>query len=246
MKFKRLTLSLVFCFSLITSQVSATPVRVGTVLYYPPYVLSMNEGFDIDLIRLLFQRLKLTYNLVPMDFNKLFTALDKGEIDIAIAGILISPDKEKKYIFSLPYMLSKAQFLILNTSPVKSITDLKGKQVGVIQGDESGGVFYNFLLNNYSGLFNIVKFPTIDSLITSLTNGSIAAAFAHKSTADYWLQNGGNQFKELGSSFLVGEGIAIMSTPANALLIQNINQQLELIEKDDSYINLYTTYFGNN
>jgi ABC-type amino acid transport substrate-binding protein len=245
MRFKKLVLSLIICLSLIKSSVSA-PVKVGVVFFYPPYVLSMNEGFDISLVQLLFHRLKLSYELIPMELNKLFSSLEAGDIDIAIGGISISPEREGKFIFSLPYMLSKAQFLILNTSKYTLVTDLGGAQVGVMQGNENGGIFYNFLLNNFSGLFNVVKFNDMESLISSLTSGNISAAFTHQPTANYWLQNGGHQFRKLGSPMIVGAGIAIMSIPANAALIQKINQQLQAMENDNTYINLYTTYFGNN
>lgn len=64
-----------------------------------------------------------------MDFNKLFPALDNGSIDLAIGGIVISQIRQQKYDFSLPYMLSKGQFLVTQNSNVQTVNDLKGQKV---------------------------------------------------------------------------------------------------------------------
>lgn len=245
MRFKTRLMAFVIFLTIMATPVQAT-VKIGVVFFYPPYVMSINEGFDIDLIRLLFQRLNQDYELIPMDFNKLFSALNSGQIDLAIGGINISFARKKNYIFSLPYMLSEGQFLVLKGSNILDIMDLKGKQVGVIKGDESGGVFYSFLFSKYNQLFTLEEYNDMEDMITALTNGTIAAAFLHKSTADYWVQNSGNQFKEMGRKIQIGLGIGIMALPVNAPLIQQINQQLQNVENDSSYLKLYSTYFATN
>lgn len=241
--FKALLLS-IFFYSFSTSPAYAD-LKVGTVFFYPPFVMSIGEGFDIELIQTLCQRIQENCQLIPMDFNQLFTALDSGKIDIAIGGITISKDKLAKYIFSLPYMLSKGEFLILKNNPTKSINELQGSKVGIIKGLQDGGLFYNYLLTHYDGQFQILQYDDMEDLITALNSGEITAAFTHESTTLYWTQNGGDQFKTLGNPMLVGDGIAIMALPNNAPLIQQINQQLQKMEQDNSYLNLYNTYFAN-
>ncbi|WP_172458244.1 transporter substrate-binding domain-containing protein [Legionella quinlivanii] len=239
---RKLLIILFFCCSLPAHAV----IKVGTVFFYPPFVLSLNEGFDIELMQSLCQGLKEQCQMIPMDFNKLYTSLDKGQIDLAIGGIAISPLRKNDYIFSLPYMLSKGQFLVLQGSGINSMEDLKGAAVGVIKGDPKGGVFYNYLESNFGDFFQIQTFDDIEDIITALGNKTIKAAFLHHSTAVYWEQNGGNQFQTFGNIIPIGEGYAIMALPANAALIQRINVLLQGMEKDNAYLNLYKTYFGNN
>ncbi|KTD20914.1 arginine-binding periplasmic protein [Legionella lansingensis] len=219
-------------------------IKVGTVFFDPPFVTSMNQGFDVELILLLCQKINTPCQLMPMDFNKLFPALDNGTIDLAIGGIVISEARLKKYIFTLPYMLSKGQFLISNKSTLQTLNDLAREKVGVLKGEQDSSVFANYLNQNFPGQFTIIDFDDIEDLVNALSTGNIAAAFIHESTALYWQQNGGGQFKLLGTPTIVGEGIAIMTLPQNNQLVQQLNAQLQAIEKDGSYLNLYQTYFG--
>lgn len=244
MKIKKIILLLFIYLSLSFSPVYAV-INVGIVFFYPPFIMSPSEGFDVDLAGQLFKRLNLQYKLIPMNFSDLFPALDSGRIDIALGGICISPAREKKYIFSLPYMLSKAQFMTLKSNNIKSVLDLQGKNVGVIQGETEGGVFNDYLSEHFANNFTIVKFTDMEDIISALNSGNIAAVFILRSSANYWQQNGGGAFVEIGAPIAIGEGIAIMALPKNAALIEQINQQLQAMEKDSIYINLYNTYFAN-
>ncbi|KTC99262.1 hypothetical protein [Legionella feeleii] len=56
---------------------------------------------------------------------------------------------------------------------------------------------------------------------------------------------GGGQFKALGEPAIIGSGYGIMALSTNSALIGTINQQLQGIEKDNTYLNLYGTYFSD-
>ncbi|CDZ77832.1 ABC transporter arginine-binding protein 1 precursor [Legionella massiliensis] len=241
MKRRKLLFPLLLCLAMLTTPLYAT-LKVGTEYFYPPYVISTSEGFDMSLIQLLCQRMHEDCEIIPMDFHEIFPALDSGRVDLAIGGISISQDRLQKYIFSLPYLMGHGQFLMLKGSELKSPKDLTGKVVGVIKGEEDGSVTYQWLVQNYSTSIKIAEYNDMEDLISALSNKDIAAAFIHKPTAHYWLQNGGDQFDILGEPVLLGQGIAIMALPSKPDLIQKINQLLVTTEKDNSYLNLYRTY----
>ena len=179
-----------------------------------------------------------------MDFSLFFTSLSSGKIDLAIGGMTIS--NYPGYIFSLPYKVSRGRFLITSSSKVASVSDLTGKKVGILLGEALSDAFYLYLVNNYNEQFQIKKYDDMEDIITALSQGKIAASFLHVSTAAYWEQNGGGQFKGLGPPIMLGNGIGILSTSAGAPLIQHINQQIQAIEKDNSYLILYNRYFAGD
>lgn len=225
-------------------------LKVGTVLFDPPYVISLSQGFEIDLIHLLCQRMQRECDLVTMDYFSLFIALNAGQIDLAIDGIdlYISPNPlNEGFIFSDPYLLSEGQFLATKQAGIASIAALpKGSQIGLVQEREpvTQGIFYNAFTKKYGSQFNVKLFNDLDSLIVALRDGKIDAAFVDNNEARYWLLNGGDNFIVLGKPVKVADGIGIMTIPANSNLIQQINQQLQNIEQDKEYIGLYNTYFG--
>lgn len=239
----RMLFPLLVCF--LFSSASYSNIKVGTLFFYPPFVLSLGEGFDIDLTQLLCKGLNEQCDIIPMDFNQLYTALDDGKIDIAIGCISISSAREQHYIFSLPYMLSKRQFMVLKNSTIKSVDNLTGTAVGVIEGDPQGSASYGYLRDTYPGKFKITQFNDIEDLVTALSNNQISAAFLHRSSVVYWVENGGGQFRPMGDVLTLGDGIGIMSVPRNQALIQRINQLLQIMEKDNVYLSLYNTYFAD-
>jgi len=235
------TLCLTLC--IFFSASSYSYINVGTLIFNPPFITSPGFRFDMDLARLLCKRLKEQCHFIPMVKNQLYTALQSGKIDIAIGGISISP--QVNFIFSLPYMITKGQFLVLKDGPIKSIKNLKGGTVGVFRDQLNGGVFYNYLLSRYNGLFQIQQFTDIQDILAALDSKSIQAAFLHRSVVNYWYREGGNQFKPFESSLLIGDGVAIMALPKNKQLIDQINAQLKYIESNTTFLRLYTDYFSD-
>lgn len=238
---KRISL-LFFCFLFLSTPTYAD-IRVGTVFFYPPFVLGPIQGFDIDLLRDLCERMKQNCPLYPMEYNKLFSALSEDKIDIVIAAIIITPSRRQRFIFSLPYMLSTGQFLVRKNDPIKTTDELQNKKIGLVFGDRS--LFYAYLSNTYDNEIEITLYNDMEDVINALNNGEIAATLLPEETAEYWEENGGNLFRKLGKSFMIGDGMAIMAMPKNAPLIQEINTQLQAMEKDNAYLNLYHTYFSD-
>ncbi|MCC5013806.1 MULTISPECIES: transporter substrate-binding domain-containing protein [unclassified Legionella] len=221
-------------------------IKIGTLAYDPPFVISPTEGFDIDLSRLICKYLQEQCRLMQRANTKqLYQALEEGKIDLAIAGITISQARQNNFVFTLPYMLNKSQFLTLKSNNINSINELKGTTVGVIRDQLSGGVLYNYLLNHYQKQFKINQYGNVEELLASLNNKTLSAVFLYRSDVNYWNQNGGDSFKPLGSVITLGEGLAIMALPKNNQLISRINAVLLQMENNNIYLAVYKTYFSN-
>lgn len=79
--------------------------------YYPYEYLnqfSKLEGFDIDFAKLLAEKMHKTLVMKSMPFYEQKIALEKGDIDIILNGMTITPEREKEFTF-VPY----------HSSPVK-------------------------------------------------------------------------------------------------------------------------------
>ncbi|WP_454784600.1 transporter substrate-binding domain-containing protein [Legionella sp. WA2024007413] len=241
MRIKTLLISL----SLLLSSISYATINIGTLIFKPPYIFSPKNGFDIDLAQLLCQRLKEQCDFIPMGMDELYKKLQQGKVDLAMGGIPISHDLKTNFIYSLPYMLSKGQFLILKNSEINSINELQGKKVGVLRNPLNGGLFYEYLSTHYAKLFQMKLYEDVEDLLADLHNKTIAAAFLNRSSVNYWTQEGGDQFQPLGEVHIVGDGVVILAPPKNQALIGRVNNVLKAIEKENTYIKLYNTYFAD-
>ncbi|WP_423202750.1 transporter substrate-binding domain-containing protein [Legionella gratiana] len=188
--------------------------------------------------------MKLKCTFVRMGEQQLFPALENRTIDLAISGIVISPQREETYLFSLPYLLNHGVFVVPPQSNLQHISDLKGKFVGV-KNNQDDSVFGEYLQFKFSNQFQIKQYDTTEDMFRDLENGFLDAAFAHQEIVNYWYENGFARFKIIDRPHLVGYGIGIVGLPDKQDLINNINKELLEIDKTDFYLNLYKTYFGN-
>jgi len=116
-------------------------LRVGTSGDSPPMSARTFEGeligFDIDLARALASILEVELELVRMPFHDLLDAVERGEVDIAISAITMTPKRNLRVAFAGPYYLS-TKTMLAKPEILKGVTrlsDLKGRGLRVIAVD---------------------------------------------------------------------------------------------------------------
>ena len=114
---------------------------VGTSLDYPPFSYRDQQfqptGFDVALIREIASRLGVQTDIRDIAFDSLFTALDQQQIDVAIAAISVTPEREQLANFSTVYYVGEEGILAQANSAITTITtlsDLAGRRIGVQRG----------------------------------------------------------------------------------------------------------------
>lgn len=91
------------------------PLILGTNAAFPPFEYvegSVVVGFDISMADLVAADMGVSLQVEDMNFDSLISALDTGTIDIAAAGMSITPERLASVDFSEPYYSSK-QVVIL-------------------------------------------------------------------------------------------------------------------------------------
>lgn len=103
---------------------------VGTSAGYPPYEFTTKKngktqyvGFEMSLARQLAKDLGVKVQIKNMDFDSLLVALESHKVDVAIAGINITPERKKSVDFSKTYYKGTKYFLI-NKSDKSKYKDL--------------------------------------------------------------------------------------------------------------------------
>src|SRR5271169_5982539 len=91
------------------SILTAHVLRIGTTGDYRPFTAldkatGEYSGFDIDLARSLGEALGAKVEFVPTTWAGLARDLEDGAFDIAMGGVSITLDRQKKGFFSAPYL----------------------------------------------------------------------------------------------------------------------------------------------
>lgn len=112
----------------------AKAIIVGTNPTFAPFEYQDKEGnmegFDLDLMTAIGEDQGFGVEFKSMEFDALTGALATGQIDVAAAGISVSPERNEKVLFSNPYMNASLGIVVTadNTS-IATPDDLKDKVV---------------------------------------------------------------------------------------------------------------------
>lgn len=152
-------------------------VRIGVNTDSKPFAFYDKEGnlvgYDIDLAKYIAEYLigsNKKIKFVPVTPSNRLMKISTGEVDIVIATLTITPQRQQIIDFSIPYDTAGQALLVRNTSKISSIGDLSGQNVGVIWGTTAE--------KNMTALApsaNVIGFKTYNEAYKALKNGKIDA-----------------------------------------------------------------------
>jgi L-cystine transport system substrate-binding protein len=106
---------------------------VGTEGTYKPFSYhdpSTNEltGYDVDVAKAVGKKLGVKVSFQETQWDGIFAALDSKRFDVIANQVSITPEREAKYSFSIPYTVSPGVIITkADDTSISSFADLKGK-----------------------------------------------------------------------------------------------------------------------
>lgn len=94
-------------------------------------------GFDVDLARAIAKSIlgsEDKVEFVQVTPSSRILALDTKQVDMVIATMSITPQRERRIDFSAPYYIAGQAILVPKAGKITSISDLNGKNVIIIYG----------------------------------------------------------------------------------------------------------------
>ena len=85
-------------------------------------------GYDVEVAKLIANELGVDVNFVEGEWDGLLAGLDDGRYDIMVNGVGVTPERQEKYDFSVPYAYNKTAVIVRSDyDEIHSMEDLKGK-----------------------------------------------------------------------------------------------------------------------
>ncbi len=113
-------------------------ITVGNSPDYEPFEYEDGQGnvigFDIDLLTLICEELGIKFELVPITFENIETAVQTGQVNIGMSGFSITPERQQTFDFTVPYFSGGQAIAVNPDSGYKTIEDLAGKKITVGMG----------------------------------------------------------------------------------------------------------------
>lgn len=238
------TLGAGLALSVAASTVSAETLRVVTDPSFVPFEMMDQKtgemvGFDMEIIAEVADRAGFDYKLNTMDFNGIIPALQTGNVDIAIAGITITEEREEIVDFSDPYYDSGLRILVREGSDMDELSDLEGKKVGT----KIGSTSYDYLMNNLDKDDGVTPYPGSSDMYMALMSRAIDAVFYDAPNVGYFARTKGEGKVMTVGPLYEGQqyGIALVN---GSEWVDDVNDALASMKEDGTYKTIYEKWFG--
>jgi polar amino acid transport system substrate-binding protein len=244
-----LALSLAACGSSGGETKSGVPlIKSGTLTVcsdvpYPPFEdfdkssPTGFKGFDVDIVSRIAKKLGVKLKIKDSDFNGLQSglSLNSGDCDMAASAMTITPERAKKIGFSDGYYDSKQSLLVPVDSPIKSIDDLAGKQVGVQKG--TTGEAYT---KEHAPKAKAIQYPSDGEMFQAIKAGNVDALLQDLPVNLDHTKDG--KFK-IVEQYDTQESYGLAMKKTNTKLIAEVNKILGDLKDSGDYQKIYDKYF---
>jgi len=137
-------------------------------------------GCEVDLMDALCRRLGRPSVFVQNTWDGLIPGLERGNYDIAINAIEITPARRREVSFTQPYYVTYEQFVVRDTeNGVQGLGDLKGLKVGTYKGAVAQDI-----LERQGGI-DLRLYEDVEPMYRDLLNGRVDATLLDQPLALY-------------------------------------------------------------
>jgi len=244
---RKTLMSLMLCAAILVGAVAptvaASPVlsgivekgelRVGTSGSQPPFTVKSKDGsligYEIDLAKMLAKAMGVELKLVEKPFGELLPALEKGEVDVVMSGMTMTPERNLKAAFVGPYIVSGKSILT--------------KDKVLAQADEAGDIDQAdltivALANSTSQKFvetlvpkaNLVTIKDYDEGVNMILEDKATAMVADFPICALSAMRFGDQGLVTLAEPLTIEPIGIALSPGDSLMINMVQNYLVALE----------------
>jgi len=136
MRFLRLMLGLLLVSICVASFAFAAErkIVVATDATWPPMeMVDKNKnivGFEIDFFNAVAKEAGFKVEYKNTAWDGIFAGLPAGKYDAVLSSVTITPERQKEYDFSVPYINAGQVLIVPKALKVKELAEMKGKKVG--------------------------------------------------------------------------------------------------------------------
>lgn len=219
-------------------------IRIGTEGTYAPFTFHDSNGkltgFDVDIAKEVAKRIGVKTEFVETKWDGMIAGLDSNRFDIVVNEVGITKERQQKYDFSSPYIVSKAVLIVRkDDNSIKKFSDLKGKksaqsltsnlaQIATANGADLVQV------NGFNQAIDLLNSKRVDATV----NDSL-------SFYDLIKQKPDTQLKVVATDKNADKDAIILKKNKKELL-DAINKALGSMKADGTYLKISKKWFGTD
>ena len=206
-------------------------------------------GFDIDLAKLVSEKLGIQVHFQPIDWDMKETELQNGTIDAIWNGYSATDERSEKVAFTIPYMQNTQVIVSKKTSNIRSVEDMKDKVLGAQTGS-SGYLDFEAqpeLLKNHVKNQDADQYQSFNEALIDLKNDRIDALLIDRVYANYYLTSEGimDDYEIFPAGF-ESESFAVGVRKSDKTLQEQLNQAFVALYHEGKFQEISQKWFGEN
>lgn len=222
---------------------AAESLTVGAYPSNPPFEFKDErgnfDGLEVELARLVAQRLGMEMQISDLGFQALFAATSSRRIDLAISSITVTPDRLRNQDFTQPYMDTDLALIAGPASRLKGLADLHGATLGSIA-STTGDIWVKANMEKY-GIASAKTYDTAANLLLDVTNGRVDGGVNDEAGSRYAFRTmrGLRVVETIPSGNQIG-----MMLPKGSPLTARVNDIIGQLKREGTVAKLYEKWFG--
>lgn len=199
-------------------------------------------GFDIDYARAAGEKMGKEVTFQPIDWSSKESELNSGRIDLIWNGYTITDERKEKVLFTKPYLENSQVVITLAESPITTLDELEGKEVGLQALSSAADALAASPLHEK---VNTSEFKDNVLALTDLKTKRLDAVIIDEVVARYYMSKEEGTFKLLDES-LAPEQYGVGVKKGNEALLNDLQKALDELNADGTAAEISTKWFGED
>lgn len=227
---------------LSAAEAQRSTLTVGAFPANPPWEFkneqSEFEGFEVDMITEIANRLDMELDIADYGFQALFAATLSGRIDVAISTITITNERLESQAFTQGYYDADLS-VVTRQGQAADLADLRGLPVGAIA-SSTGERWVNANTGEY-GFGELRTYPTQQALLLDVMAGRISGAIGDVTGFVFATADMPNL--TIAEIIPTGDRYGMM-LPRGSALLEPINDAISAMKEDGTMADIYERWLG--
>ena len=216
-------------------------LTVCTNAEFPPFEYVGDDGepdgFDIALIKAIGDKLGVEVEVENMEFDSLVASIG-SKIDVAIAGMTVTEERQNMVDFSDSYYQAVQYVLLPAETEIAAAEDLAGKTIGAQLGTTG-----DLMIEDFEGATAKQYNKAVDA-VNDLISGRLDAVIVDKNPALVFADKFSEEIQYMDFNF-EPEDYAIALPKGDAALADAVNNALAELKTDGTFDDLVSQYIEN-
>ncbi len=220
-------------------------LKVAMEIGYPPMEYFDKDGttpigFDVEMSKAIADYLGLEVEYVDVAWDGIFSGLDSDKYDIVCSSCSITPERQKNYLMTEPYVQNRIELLVPKGSDITSLDNVQGKSVAV-QAETTCDIY----LKDHDKGCEVMQYDKVINCFDELKANRVDAVLVDSVVASYYLGEDEDKYDVVWEGE-DAEPLGITLKKGNTQLCEKIEEALDALAADGTTTEIAMKYFGDD